>query len=124
MIGYLTLGTNDLSKSAEFYDPLFASIGGNRFMEDESFIAWATDPKSPSVCLIKPHDGESASVGNGTMVAIVVEKPEQVDTFYQKALELGASCEGEPGARSGNFYAGYFRTPDGHKFNAFCFTQG
>ena len=121
MIGYITLGTDDLSVSAPFYDELFSTIGANRFMEEDSFIAWATSPEAPSVCLIKPFDGQPMSVGNGTMVAIAVENPEQVDAFYRKAIALGATDEGEPGIRPDNFYAGYFRTPEGHKFNAFCF---
>ena len=30
MIGYITLGSNDVAKAAEFYDTLFESIGGSR----------------------------------------------------------------------------------------------
>ncbi|MBL4638596.1 MAG: VOC family protein, partial [Proteobacteria bacterium] len=41
MIGYVTLGTNDLPRGAEFYDDLLAEIGAKRFMEDDKFIAWA-----------------------------------------------------------------------------------
>lgn len=39
MIGYVTLGTNDLPRAAKFYDALLAEIGAGRFMEDERFIA-------------------------------------------------------------------------------------
>ena len=35
------------------------------------------------------------------------------------ALSLGATCEGPPGHRSPQFYAAYFRDPDGNKLNAF-----
>lgn len=123
MIGYVTIGTDDLTKSAPFYDELFAVIGANRFMEEDDFIAWAPSPEAPGVCLITPHDGQPMSVGNGSMIAIAVETPAQVDAFYQKALSLGASCEGPSGFRFDNFYAAYFRSPEGHKFNAFCFAQ-
>ena len=38
------------------------------------------------------------------------------------AMELGAKDEGPAGPRGDNFYAGYFRDPDGNKLNAFCMT--
>jgi predicted lactoylglutathione lyase len=38
-----------------------------------------------------------------------------VDTLYAKAIELGASCEGEPGERIPGFYGAYFRDLDGNK---------
>jgi len=41
MIGYTTLGTNDLEKAVAFYDDLFATLGAKRFMETERFVAWA-----------------------------------------------------------------------------------
>ncbi|MHC4065677.1 MAG: VOC family protein, partial [Planctomycetota bacterium] len=70
MIGYVTLGTNDVERAARFYDQLLAEIGAKRFMETDTFIAWATSPKAPALSVIKPFDGKAASVGNGVMVAL------------------------------------------------------
>lgn len=125
MIGYVTLGTNNLAKAVEFYDQLFSTIGAGRFMETEQFVAWATSPDQPGISVTKPFDGETATVGNGAMVAIVLESRQQVDAFYLKAIALGASCEGKPGPRGEipGFYAGYFRDLDGNKLNAFHFTM-
>jgi predicted lactoylglutathione lyase len=125
MIGYVTLGTADLAKSATFYDALLGTIGAGRFMEEPNyFIAWAKSAEEPSIAVSIPFDKEPASVGNGTMVAVVLDNAEQVDAFYAKALELGGTCEGKPGFRpegaSSGFYAGYFRDLDGNKLNAFC----
>ena len=122
MIGYVTLGTNDLEKSAKFYDELLGEMGAKRMMEAETFIAWAVDPTKPAVSVIKPNDGNSATVGNGTMVAIACDKPETVDRMYKKAIELGAKDEGPAGPRGDSFYGGYFRDPDGNKLNFFCMT--
>ena len=119
MIGYATLGTNDLAKAAKFYDALLATIGAKRFMENDRFIAWAVSPTAPALGLIKPFDGKAATVGNGVMVALVVDSRDKVDALYKKALELGASDEGPPGTRFEGFYAGYFRDPEGNKLNAF-----
>jgi catechol 2,3-dioxygenase-like lactoylglutathione lyase family enzyme len=120
MIGYVTLGTNRFEEAATFYDALLGSIGAERFMESDDFIAWATSPRSPAVSIIKPYDKEAATVGNGTMVAIAMDSTDKVDAFHARALELGGTDEGAPGFRFGNFYAGYFRDLDGNKLNAFC----
>lgn len=119
MIGYVTLGTNDLEKAAAFYDALLAEIGAERFMENEQFIAWSTAPDQPAVSVSKPYDGKPATVGNGVMVALVVDSTDKVDTIYTKAIALGATCEGPPGLRMEGFYAGYFRDLDGNKLNVF-----
>ena len=119
MIGYVTLGTNDIEKAAAFYDRLLAEIDAKRFMETDSFIAWSTNPTGPALSVIKPFDGKPATVGNGVMVALAMDSREKVDALHRKALELGARDEGAPGPRGENFYAGYFRDPDGNKLNAF-----
>ena len=119
MIGYVTLGTNDLERAAQFYDQLLAELGAKRFMETEGFIAWSASPAGPALSVTRPFDGNAASVGNGVMVAFAMDSREKVDSFYRRAIELGGSDEGPPGPRSDDFYAGYFRDPDGNKLNAF-----
>jgi len=123
MIGYVTIGTNDLERGAKFYDELLAEIGAKRFMEEERFIAWSVAPGEPGLAITKPFDGNTATVGNGIMVALAVETPQQVDALYAKAIELGATDEGPSGPRGeSGFYAGYFRDLDGNKLNFFCMT--
>ena len=123
MIGYVTLGTNDIERAAAFYDELLAQLGAGRFMESETFIAWAVSPTAPVISIAKPFDGKAATVGNGTMVAIAQDSSEKVDELYNKALALGGTDEGKPGPRGGGgFYVGYFRDLDGNKLNAFCMT--
>lgn len=122
MIGYVTLGTNDLARAAAFYDPLLAELGGKRMMEMEGLIAWMGKGDRAGIGLTRPHDGNPACIGNGTMVALECDSTEQVDRVYAKAIELGAQCEGPAGPRGDNFYAGYFRDPDGNKLNAYIMT--
>jgi catechol 2,3-dioxygenase-like lactoylglutathione lyase family enzyme len=119
MIGYVTLGTNDLARAAKFYDLIAAELGVGRMMEFDSFIAWGKPGGAAGVALTKPFDGQAASVGNGVMVALEAKDKEQVDRLYALALANGGSDEGAPGPRGENFYAGYFRDPDGNKLNAF-----
>jgi len=131
MIGYVTLGTNDLPRAVAYYDALFASINIGRAMEIENyFVAWSAKPKVPNdagLAIAVPFDQKAATVGNGVMVALFLETKEKVDTFYAKALELGGTCEGKPGFRpeedTNGFYAGYFRDLDGNKLNAYCMIE-
>lgn len=126
MLGYVTLGTNDLQKNAPFYDAIAQEMGVGRMMDFDTFIAWGEWGGGAGIALTKPFDGQPATVGNGVMVAIEAKDPEQVRRLYDIAMANGGSDEGAPGPRGeadpqGNvFYAGYFRDPDGNKLNAFC----
>jgi hypothetical protein len=120
MIGYVTLGTNDMPRAAAFYDALLEGIGAKRLMESERYIFWGVSMQLPSLSLVKPFDGLPATIGNGDMVALVVDGRDKVDRLHAKALLLGGTDEGAPGDRGGGFYAGYFRDLEGHKFNVFC----
>lgn len=119
MIGYVTLGTNDLARGAIFYDAIAAEMGVGRMMEFETVIAWGVAGGAAGVALSKPFDGNAASVGNGVMVALEAKDKEQVHRLYDIALAHGGSDEGAPGPRGDGFYAAYFRDPDGNKLNAF-----
>lgn len=120
MIGYVTLGTNDLARAAKFYDALCGEMGVGRMMEFDGFIAWGEPGGGAGIGLTKPFDGGAASIGNGVMVALEAKDKEQVQRLYDIALANGGSDEGAPGPRGeGGFYAGYFRDPDGNKLNAF-----
>ena len=115
MIGYITIGTNNLVRASQFYDALLVELGGTRALEQDHFVTWISGEGTPMLGLIQPFDGEPATVGNGVMVALVAESREQVDRLYKKAMELGAVDEGLPGERQTGFYAGYFRDLDGNK---------
>jgi catechol 2,3-dioxygenase-like lactoylglutathione lyase family enzyme len=119
MIGYVTLGTNNLPRAVAFYDALLAEVGAKRMMENEQFVAWSVTPSSPGLGITKPFDKKAASVGNGVMVALAVDCKAKVDALHRKALQLGGEDEGAPGPRGEGFYAGYFRDLDGNKLNFF-----
>ncbi|MCP4004067.1 MAG: VOC family protein [bacterium] len=119
MVGYVMMGTNDLKRAGEFYDELLAELGASRSMDMESFIAWGTTPEAALLSITKPADGNPATVGNGVMVALLVDSKDKVAALHKKALELGGKNEGAPGPRGEGFYAGYFRDLDGNKLNAF-----
>lgn len=124
MIGYTTLGTNDLEKARGFYDALLGELGATRIMSDDHITVWGTKPGLGMLAAIKPHNGEAATAGNGAMVAIMVENPETVAKMHAKALELGGSDEGAPGPRgAGTMNFGYCRDPEGHKLAFYCMVK-
>ena len=119
MVGYVTVGTNDIQRAAAFYDALLAELGGQRFMQNERFVAWSNGGAGGAMSVITPFDGNAATVGNGVMVALRAPSKEAVNAIHAKALALGGKDEGAPGPRGDNFYAGYFRDLDGNKLNVF-----
>jgi catechol 2,3-dioxygenase-like lactoylglutathione lyase family enzyme len=120
MINYITLGTNNLDRAIKFYDELLALVGGKRALTTDRSAGWVGPKGAPMLMVMKPFDGKPATVGNGSMVALSADSPEQVAQLHAKALALGGTDEGAPGPRGeGAFHCGYFRDLDGNKFNAF-----
>ncbi len=120
MIGYVTLGSNDVLAAAKFYEAILSELGVKRLFDYEAFVAWGQDKKSPLLAIIRPHNREPASVGNGVMIALRAENQEQVKALHARAMRLGAQDEGQPGMREGGYYCAYFRDLDGNKLNFFC----
>jgi catechol 2,3-dioxygenase-like lactoylglutathione lyase family enzyme len=124
MIGYVTLGVNDVDRGRAFYDALLAEVGAKQMMamEENGFTMYGTAWDKPAIVITRPYDGGAAQPGNGNMVALQMDSREKVDALHAKALELGGSCEGPPGVREPaemGFYGAYFRDPEGNKLCAF-----
>jgi catechol 2,3-dioxygenase-like lactoylglutathione lyase family enzyme len=131
VIGYATLGTDDLAAALAFYDGLLGELGARRLMEmgpeDGNFTLYGTDWGSPAIAITRPFDGKPQDPGNGNMIALAVDSRARVDALHALALSLGGTDEGGPGLRgdpSLNFYAAYFRDPEGHKLAAFTTNAG
>jgi predicted lactoylglutathione lyase len=121
MIGYITLGTNDIDKACDFYDSLLEQFDATRVMQSDRMVAWATPTGQPMLSVIIPFDLNEATPGNGTMVALSADTQDLVQKIHTRAMQLGAADEGEPGPRGdGGFYGAYFRDLDGNKLAVFC----
>ncbi len=123
MIAYSTIGTNDIERARKFYAELFAELGVKEIFQrpDGKMIGFGTEMGAPMFLVGSPWNGEEASPGNGNMAAIAAKDPEQVKSLYEKAISLGATCEGEAGPRLGGMlHCGYVRDLDGNKLNFFC----
>jgi catechol 2,3-dioxygenase-like lactoylglutathione lyase family enzyme len=119
MIGYATIGANDLERATQFYDKVLEPLGGKRAFANErmQFYMGANAPGMLAVC--KPYDEKPASVGNGAMFGLPAATTAQLDAAHSAAIAAGATDEGAPGPRTDNFYGAYFRDPDGNKICVF-----
>ena len=115
MLAYVTIGTNDKEKAVAFYTELLGELGAKQLFNNERLVFFGTYMATPMIAVGTPYDGEAATNGNGTMLAIPVGSRENVDKIYAKALELGATDEGAPGERAHGFYGGYIRDFDRNK---------
>ena len=120
MIGYTTIGVNDMDRAVGFYEALLGEVGAKQLMGMDRIKFFGTEPDAAMLAICIPYNEESQSPGNGNMVAIPGGSREGVDKLYAKAIELGATDEGEPGERMPIFYGAYVRDLDGNKL---CFFE-
>ncbi len=125
MLSHVILGVDDVTRAVEFYDAILGVLGYERRWIGETGAGYGTHDELgiDTFWLTKPIDGKPATVGNGTNVAFIAPSRKAVQDFYEKALGLGGTSEGEPGIREEahpNFYAAYVRDLDGHKIVAVC----
>ena len=119
MIAYTTIGTSDYEKAKAFYLAVLGDLGATVFMDTGRLTVLGTPSGGGMLAVCTPYNEEAPSPGNGNMVAISPGSKELVDKLYAKAMELGATDEGEPGQRMDGFYGAYIRDADGNKI-CFC----
>jgi catechol 2,3-dioxygenase-like lactoylglutathione lyase family enzyme len=123
MLLYVTVGTNNLERALEFYDPVLKALGYDRRVLKEDEIGYAA--QGDTRCrfwVVYPYDKQEATVGNGSMTAFNAASRAAVRSFHASALLYGGTDEGAPGIRPfhANFYGAYVRDPDGNKLSAVC----
>jgi len=132
MFRYLSLGSNDLPRAVRFYDATMATLGHRRCDTGnepnwDNWYGWGTyadgGARELALWVCEPFDGQPATAGNGTMIALQADSRKAVDAFHAAALANGGTSEGAPGLRpqyNANFYAAYVRDPDGNKLAVVC----
>ena len=118
MLNYATVGSNDLERAKAFYDALLAPLGMEKFFDHPSGgRIWGKFGRG-AFGVLGPYDGGAATVGNGVTIGFELDSPEALQAFHARALELGATNEGDSGPRGGDrspLHFAYFRDPDGNK---------
>ena len=119
---HVTVGTNDLQKSKQFYDATLGALGIDSLgpFGENGFLY---GKGKPEFLVLKPRNGEPACHANGGTVGFAAPSREAVHNFHVAALANGGTDEGEPGPRSftPTAYASYVRDPQGNKICTYCF---
>lgn len=127
MIAYVTVGADDILKAERFYSAFLPALGYRleKYHGDLSYILpveLGQPSLQPDFYVKSPFNGQSASAGNGVMVAFQAQSQKQVRVLHGAALAAGGSDEGQPGFRASygpHFYVGYLRDPHGNKIALF-----
>jgi len=120
MIGYTTLGVKDIDAAKNFYTNLF---GAEVLLDIGRLAMIGKSMDEPMISVCVPYNEQDPHPGNGVMVAFPGGSKEGAAALYDKAISLGAKCEGKPGQRiEGAFYGAYVKDPDGNKLCFFDFS--
>ena len=132
MLSYVYFGTNDLDQAITFYNATLTPLGMKRCITgdrewDRIGAGWGIyeddGARELAFWIGTPFNQQSATVGNGSMVAFSARSWKEVDDFHSAALANGGTSDGAPGLRlnySPDFYVAYVRDPDGNKVAAVC----
>lgn len=122
MFSHVTVGSNDLERSGRFYDAVLVPLGLRRRMVEPDggpeALCWVGRVAYPRFYVYSPFDGQSATPGNGAMIAFIAPAREAVDAAYAAGIAAGGKDEGQPGIRASyapDYYGAYLRDPDGNK---------
>ena len=123
MLGFVTIGINNIQESCKFYDVVLPTLGIKKVLTTERYIGYAINNNLEKIefYLMKPFNKKAATYGNGTMIVFLAKSRFEVDNFHKVAIENGAINEGVPGFRpsdSSDYYA-YIRDVDGNKICAY-----
>ncbi|QFT34486.1 Glyoxalase-like domain protein [Labrenzia sp. THAF82] len=127
MIAYVTVGADDIARAKQFYSAFLPALDYT-LEESPEGLSYTLPVKSgqsavqPEFYVKPPFDGNTASAGNGAMIAFEARSQQQVRDLHAAALAAGGTDEGQPGFRASygpRFYVGYLRDPQGNKIALF-----
>lgn len=127
MIGYVTVGADDIARAERFYSAFLPALGYGleEYHGDLSYTLPVQPGQSsvlPDFYVKSPFNGKPTSAGNGVMIAFEARSQQQVRDLHTAALAAGGFDEGQPGFRASygpHFYVGYLRDPHGNKIALF-----
>lgn len=117
IIDHIGLGVSDYEASKQFFSAALAPLGVTLMMEFKGNAGYGKDGK-PDFWFSK-GDAHPAHMH----IAFAAQTRDQVNAFYQAALEAGAQDNGAPGVRAiyhPDYYGAFVIGPDGHNIEAVC----
>ena len=104
MMGYVTLGVDDIARAERFYAAFMPDLGYDLELSSEGLsctipVLPGQETAAPDLYVKMPFDGQAASQGNGTMVAFRVSTQAEVRRLHYRAIAAGGRDDGAPGFR-------------------------
>ncbi len=125
MYTHVMVGCSDVARAKDFYDALFAALGGGAGHDAGNRVFYQHNGGAFGVGL--PVNGEPACFANGGTIGFAATSTAMVDAWHAAGLAQGGSDEGAPGPRpmpGRKLYGAYLRDPDGNKICAFVDLTG
>jgi catechol 2,3-dioxygenase-like lactoylglutathione lyase family enzyme len=118
MFSHIVVGSNNIERSKQFYDALFATLGGQSgYVDSAGRVAYMHN--GGNFMITTPINGQPAASANGGTIGFAMKSPEETDAWHAAGVAAGGTtCEDPPGVRHAEFgklYLAYLRDPDGNK---------
>lgn len=119
-LDHISAPVKDLKAARKFYGAALGAIGMKINMDvGEAFGMGSKDQKIFWLARDK-------KAGGGGHYAFQVENPEEVDAFYEAAIEAGGQDNGKPGPRPNygrNYYAAFVKDKEGNNIEVVCYAK-
>ena len=119
MFDHVVFGVSDYAASKAFFVKALAPLGVAVVSESPLGIELCRPDSNASLCIrLKPEQRPAH-----LHLAFTAQNRQQVQAFYEAALQAGAKDNGAPGLRPiyhANYYAAFVIGPDGHNIEAVC----
>lgn len=117
MLDHTGFEVSDVQKSKAFFLAALKPLGYELYMEWEQWVGLAVKGK-PDLWI-----KNGVKMSPPLHLAFRAENREQVDAFYQAAIQAGGRDNGEPGVREHfhpNYYGAFVFDLDGNNIEAVC----
>ncbi len=117
IIDHLGIAVSDYPNSKQFYTQCLAPLGIQLVKEVQGWGGFGRDGK-PEFWF-----GVADQAHTPMHIAFSAQTRDEVDRFYQAALDAGATDNGAPGLRPEyhpHYYGAFVFDPDGHNIEAVC----
>jgi catechol 2,3-dioxygenase-like lactoylglutathione lyase family enzyme len=120
MLHHLTIGVEELARSAAFYDAVLSPLGYGRIWTEDTGIGYGR-PGGGEKFAIELRPGAGAAGGPGLHVAFSAPSREALARFHSAALAHGGRDNDSPGMyheHDEHYYPAYAFDPDGNSVEA------
>jgi len=119
-LDHISAPVKDLRAARKFYEAALGAIGMNINMDVGE--AFGMGSKKQNIFWL----ARDKKAGGGGHYAFHVDHPEEVDAFYEAAIDAGGKDNGKPGPRPSygpNYYAAFVKDKEGNNIEVVCYAR-